>query len=367
MEKRILHLITGLELGGAEALLIECADHGRRFGYTPLVVSMKAGGANRERLERRGIEVVELGISPRIPGLYRLPALLAALARFKPTIAQSWLYDANVYALAATRVSSNLSADRLIWGIFGTVPDQRFLSLRLSAMIRAGARWSSRPAAIVYNAEEGEADHRRKGYEARRSLVFRNFVDTDVFRPDPEARARIRAELGIGADDPVAIIAARHDPQKSWPLALEAVAQVDGLVTLAAGARTEHLPSQPSLLRLGSRFDMAALYAAADFFLLPSGYGEGTSVAMSEAMASGLPVVVTDVGDNGRFGRDAGFVVPSADRGSLVEALTTLAQDREQRLELGRRARQLAVEQFSLHSAIQPLFRLYDSISGSGS
>jgi glycosyltransferase involved in cell wall biosynthesis len=360
--RRILHVITGLELGGAEALLIECADRGRRHGLEPLVVSLKSKGPNKQRLEERGIEVVELGLSR----LLSLPGKAVVFSRcvnaFRPAVTQSWLYDANLFVMLAAAASPHLKRNAVAWGIFGTVPDLRSCSLRLRTAIRAGALFSRYPAAVIYNAELARADHEKFGYRSRRTLVFSNFVDTDRFKPDQLARGALRRQLGIPDDAFVAVTVGRSAPQKSWASLLAVVGEIEGLTTLAVGPGSEDLPAQPGLIRLGSSFAMPALYAAADVFLLASAFGEGTSVAMSEAMACGLPVVVTDSGDNGRFGREAGFAVPTGDLAALAAAIRRLRDDDGLRRALGTMARGIAVDQFSAERALKPVLQLYESL-----
>ena len=135
--------------------------------------------------------------------------------------------------------------------------------------------------------------------------------------------------MGLPDDAVVVIAVGRNDPMKNWPGMLAAAdAAADRNVWLVAvGDGTERLPPAPRRRLLGRRDDMPALYAAADIFMLASHFGEGTSVALSEAMASGLPVVVTEVGDNGAVVGDAGLVVPPRDAAALAQALSTLAGD----------------------------------------
>ena len=151
-------------------------------------------------------------------------------------------------------------------------------------------------------------------------------------------------------DAVVAIAVGRDDPMKNWPGMLAAAdAAADRNVWLVAvGDGTERLPPAPRRRLLGRRDDMPALYAAADIFMLASHFGEGTSVALSEAMASGLPVVVTAVGDNGAVVGDAGLVVPPRDGAALARALSTLAGDPALRASTGRAARAAAVTRFGI-------------------
>jgi glycosyltransferase involved in cell wall biosynthesis len=360
--RRILHVITGLELGGAEALLVECADRARRQGFEPLVMSLKSGGPNKLRLEQRGIEVVELDVRGAASLPHKAAAFRAQVRAFSPAITQSWLYDANLFVMLAGLGTRHLTRNRIVWGIFGTVPDFRSCSLRLKTAIRAGASFSGYPAAAIYNAELAKLDHEAFRYRFRRTLVFRNFIDTDEFKPDSLARERLRAQLNLPENAFVAVTVGRSAPQKSWTSVLDAVRRVEGLITLAVGPGSETLPSQPGLVKLGSRLDMSEVYAAADVFLLASTFGEGTSVAMSEAMACGLPVVVTDSGDNGRVGQNAGFTVPTGDVSGLASAISRLRDDAGLRRSLGIAARSIAVAQFSADEALRPVLELYDSL-----
>ncbi len=362
-QRQILHVSTGLELGGAEMLLIECADVGRRHGFVPTVVSLRAGGPNRVHLLDRHIAVIEVGMSPHLPDPRAILFLARLIRTLRPALIQSWLYHANLVTLAATVLAGRRPSESLVWGIFQTAFDFSQYSRRMKTVFDLGARLSQRPAAIFYNAERAESEHVAHGFRARQSIVTTNFVDTDRFRPDPEARARLRAGLGIAPETPVAIVAARNDPQKDWPTVLAAVNRVPGLVTLAVGTGTDRLPDQPGVLRLGPRMDMPPLYVAADLFLLPSGFGEGTSVAMCEAMASGLPVIVTDVGDNGRFGRAFGAMVPTGAPDAVAAAISALVDEPARRIRLGAAARQAAVESFARDTALQPLMAAYAGIA----
>jgi glycosyltransferase involved in cell wall biosynthesis len=361
--RRILHVVTGLEFGGAEALLIECADRGRRHGFEPVVVSLKAEGPNKRRLNDRGIEVVELNLS----GIGSLLGKAAALARlatsYRPMVTQSWLYDANLFVMLAVGLGSpSLSRRQMVWGIFGTVPELSTCSMRLRAAIRAGARFSKYPAAIIYNAEAAKLDHENFGYASRRALVFQNLIDTDEFKPNPQRRATVRRELGLSDDAFVAVAVGRKAPQKNWARLFEVINQVDGLITLAVGPGTETLPEQPGLIRLGPHFAMSQLYPAADVFLLASAFGEGASVAMCEAMACGLPVVVTDIGDNGQIGRNAGFAVPNGDLAAFGAAIHQLRDSPSLRCRLGTAARTIAVDRFSAEQALLPIVQLYERL-----
>ncbi len=367
-ELRVLHVTSGLGLGGAERILLSAAIEGRRRGYIPLVVSLRSGGETRLVLEQNDIEVIELDSpatypSPRV--LYRLTKIIR---QFDPHLIKSWMYHGNIIALAAVALSSSASARQLVWGVYNSALDLSQYSWRMRAVVRAGAWFSGKPAGIAYNSRRAKVDHQRLGYNSQSEALIQNGIDFDIFRPVPGARARVRKELGLSTSEKVAIIVARVDPQKDWKTVLSGVSKVDGLVTVCVGPTTVQLPDQPGLIKLGAHLDMCELYSIADVFLLPSAFGEGTSVAMCEAMACGIPVVVTDVGDNAIYAKDGGFVVPARDPQALADAIDKVVNaSQAQRKALGKQALTTARQHFSMEKSFEDLFSIWDDLLSANS
>ncbi len=362
-EKRILHVSTGLGLGGAESLLYEAAIAGKERGYQPIVISLKSDGKYAGRLREIDIPVFELGAVADSPNPGAMLSLRSHLRANRPHIVQAWMYHANLFSLCACFISGISPAKHLIWGIFTARTDMNSYGRSTALAARLGARMSGLPAGVLYNAKQAASDHASLGYHPREEIIIHNGIDIDRFRPDPVLRKKIRENLRIPDTMCVAIIAARNHPQKDWTTALAGVSAIDGLITLAVGEGTELLEQQPGLIRLGAREDMTALYAAADFFLLPSAYGEGTSVAMCEAMACGLPVIVTDVGDNAKVGVQAGLVAPVGDSTELRRLVSMMVEDRQMRETLGMRARDIITSRFSRSQGFAPLLSFYDSLT----
>lgn len=366
MRTRVLHISTGLELGGAERILLNCAVEGRNQGFDSRIVALKSGGPTRHALEGQNFGVVELGASAALPDPLAMRRLLAEIAVFRPHIVKSWMHHGNIFSLLAASLSRHVTRQQLVWGIYNSNLDLAQYSWRMKAVVKAGAWASAFPGAIVYNSRKAMTDHRDSGYRARREILINNGVDTSEFKPDPLARVTARARLGISEDARVAMIVARVDPQKDWATVLKGVSMVQGLTTLAVGPTTSALAPQPGLLTHGAHASMRELYPAADIFILPSAFGEGTSVAMSEAMACGVPVIVTDVGDNALYAARGGFVIPSGDPAALAGALRGALADRDGLARLGAEARRTAVEHFGPATSFEPLFEYWRSMASGG-
>jgi glycosyltransferase involved in cell wall biosynthesis len=132
------------------------------------------------------------------------------------------------------------------------------------------------------------------------------------------------------------------------------------------GAGTENLPAARNVRRLGRRHDVARLFAAADFVVSSSRFGEGFSNVLAEGMACGLPAVATDVGDAKRIVGDTGVVVPPESPDALAAAIRTLAAESAPlRAERGRKARARIVENFAMPHAVQRYVGLYESLGSS--
>jgi glycosyltransferase involved in cell wall biosynthesis len=359
---RVLHVCTGLELGGAERIMLNCAVEGRNQGYLSKVVALKSGGEMRTAMEASEVPVIELGASPSFPDPFAFRRLLAEISISRPHLIQGWLYHGNLFAFAAAKLSRHVSAEQLLWGIYNSALDLGQYPWRMSAVFKANVALSGKPRTIVYNSAKAQIDHQKSGFKDRASVIINNGVDTNLFKPDPNLRIAARERLGLADTAKVAIIVARVDPQKDWATVLRGVSMVEGLVTLAVGPTTSKLAPQPGLITIGAHMTMHDLYPAADVFILPSAFGEGTSVAMCEAMSCGLPVIVTDVGDNAIYAREGGYVIPSGDPEALAEALQSLF-DSDERIRLGIKAREVAQTYFGPAASFKPLFDCWDEIA----
>ena len=145
---------------------------------------------------------------------------------------------------------------------------------------------------------------------------------------------------------------------KDYPTLLKALEKTPWANAIIMGADTqEKLPASPQITALGRRTDVPRLLRAADMLVSASAYGEGFSNAIVEAMATGLPIIATDVGDSRRIVGDAGRIVPPRDPDAIANALQEL---RSADLEaLGATARNRVTENFSLARAVDIFDILY--------
>jgi glycosyltransferase involved in cell wall biosynthesis len=227
----------------------------------------------------------------------------------------------------------------LFWTVFSTDSIGPRVCLRSRVVRRVSALLSRWVTAVIYNAEEARDYHRRIGFRERRSVVLSNVIDPEAFRHDRRQRGALRAALAIGADAVVVGVVGRVVPMKDWRTVQLAVRDLTGVVTVAIGAGTSELPPQAGFIGLGWQDDVAAVLSASDIFLLGSAFGEGTSLALGEAMLCGLPCVVTDVGGNAALAGDGGIVVQPRDPEAIRDAILQLVRDRTRREAIGRTAR----------------------------
>jgi glycosyltransferase involved in cell wall biosynthesis len=206
--------------------------------------------------------------------------------------------------------------------------------------------------------DEEAADARRLGI-ARDATSVRNGRDPALFRPDPAARARVRASLGVDDATVVIIAVSRLVRHKGYPELLAAMRDVPGAELWVVGERlaTDRGEDMTLLLaaaeatgrvrRLGYRTDVDALLAAADIFTLPSHF-EGLPMSVIEAMLTGLPVVATAIrGPREQVvDGETGLLVQPATIAPLAAALNRLVADPALRAAMGQAARRRAVDRY---------------------
>jgi glycosyltransferase involved in cell wall biosynthesis len=356
-----MYVTTGLGGGGAERLLTTLLlQQGARERIT--VVSLQPGGVFRRTLEDAGIGVADLAVR-NVAGALRGTFALAALIRAqRPAVVYGWMYHGNLLALAALLLAGQPRAP-LFWTVFSTDGIGPRMCLCSRVVRRLSAVLSRWVTGVIYNAEEARDYHRRIGFRERRSLVLSNVIDPDAFRHDRRQRQAFRAALAIGSDAVVVGVIGRVVPMKDWRTVQLAVRDLTGVITVAIGAGTRDLPPQAGFIGLGWRDDVVAVLSGSDIFLLGSAFGEGTSLALGEAMLCGLPCVVTDVGGNAALAGDGGIVVEPRNPAAIREAILHLVRDRSRRESIGRAARARALAAVSRGDTFR---RLHDYSLGGG-
>jgi glycosyltransferase involved in cell wall biosynthesis len=361
--RKIVYVTAGLRGGGAEAMLTRLATAQPGVADEITLVSLLPAEGHIDRLVAGGVTVVELQfdrVGGAAAGLVKLAKLIADS---RPDIVQGWMYHGDLAALVALVMSGRRKQTRLVWSIRCSDMDLRHYGRGLRLVVKACTLLSGSPDLVTANSAAGLKSHLALGYRPRRAEVVANGIDIDEFRPDPAVRQAVRTELGIPENAMVLAHVARVDPMKDHGSFLAAMMELPDLFALLVGAGTENLPAAANVLRLGRRQDVARLFAAADFTVSSSGFGEGFSNALAEGMACGLPAIATDVGDAKLILGDTGLVVPPENPRALAAAIRTLAREpAAARSDRRAKARARIVDNFAMTHAVQRYAGLYASL-----
>lgn len=372
---RILHVITSLGTGGTEMMLFKLLSAGKREWAQAVVSIDDHPSIIAPRIAELGFEVHNLGVNRSLPNPIRALSVVPIARRFRPDLIQGWMYHGNLLAShAAAREKRNVP---VLWNIQQSLYDiskERWLT---SMVIRMGVRYSRRPAKIIYNSRTAARQHEEFGYCAKKTIVIPTGYDCTVFHPDEHARREVRAELGIKDDQVLVGLVARYHPMKDHAgffRAARIVAQAHPSVRFVLSGRGTDAQSpvadlarasqlQDRVFLLGERPDIPRLTAALDIACSASAWGEGFSNTVGEAMTSGVPCVVTDVGDSAYAIGDTGISVPPSNPQALADAISRLVlAGPEQRRCLGEAARRRIETEFSLPaiaSRYEELYRQY--------
>ena len=346
---KVMHVITDLDVGGAERMLVSYLTALRIFPIDCFVVSLLSGGFFASRLRHSDIRVYEMTMGRVIGNILSLFRIVATIRREKPDIIQSWMYHADLVSTLALLFSGRIRKTRLFWGVRCSDMDTSRYRITLRFAIWA-CSWLSRiPDGIIANSHSGMRAHKKLGYHAGNFIVIPNGVDTNRFAPDADLRREVRIELDIPDDAFAITMVARRDPQKDHETFIKAIDLIPGAIGILAGKGTEEFPDQPNLRRLGVREDIERIYAGCDIVSLCSNFGEGFPNVLIEGMSAGLAPIATDVGDCALIVADVGEIVPPRDVEALAGAILSIINlGGEKVKEAGIEARERIKEEYTL-------------------
>jgi glycosyltransferase involved in cell wall biosynthesis len=353
---KVLHVIDSLDLGGAQTAMLNLVRFRDRAQLEMTVASMHGRGVFAGALEKEGVEVVSLSAAKWPPGyLLSLPRLLR---RRRFDVGHFHLFGSNwigkpIAALCGVRLRINHDQcnDR--------ARTDRWWSLVLD---RATNLLSSHIFAVSGSTRDCLVGG---GIDPTKVSLLPNAVDTGRFRPaEAVGRTRARDELGVVPGRPVVVGMGRLHPQKNWPLFLQVAARFPEAEFVIAGTGPEEEKLRrlaPGNVRFAGFRDARTVLAAADVFLMTSDY-EGTPMTLLEAMACGVPSVVSAVDGCAEImggGRGGGVTAAPGETDDFAGKVGELLAQPERRAREGAVARERALRDYDARAQTRAVEDVY--------
>ena len=357
---KILYIITGLGMGGAETITVEIANKMQNRGHEVAILFLTGDNLQTHRLNQQ-IEVGNLGMKKNsfsfFQALYRAGKWVRA---FAPDIVHSQMFHANLFSrclrlfvpvpyLVCTEHTSYIGGKFRMF-LYGFTDKLSNLNTNVSK------------EATSYFVTAG-------AFSKSKSITVYNGVDLSAFSKNEEFRGSLRKEYGIEDTDFLFLNVGRLVEAKDHVTLITAFSKLVQkglrvkLLILGSGEeeiRLSGLIKEYSLSRYcilaGAHKEVSRFYNAADCFVLSSKW-EGFPMVLIEAMASGLPVITTECGREA--GVDYEYVVPKQDVDKLSEKMTQLyAMPQSTRISLGKRNRQI-IKKFDIELICNQWEKIY--------
>ena len=293
---KVLHVITGLDAGGAE---LQLAMILRRTRHESDVVTLYNPGPVAEMITAQGTTVRNIGMqrNTELPALMRLRKLIKD---GQYDVVHAHLYRAQVYARPAARLAGTPVVLTTEHSIGETHIERRKMTRGVRALYLSSEMFSDATIAVSDIVKDRLV---RWGVRPGKVTIIPNGVDTDELGFDAEARERVRAQFGLSPQTYVIGALGRLDPNKRVDLTMEAAAPMLGekckILVIGRGEDQPRLEAAAKRLGVtehvifgGYQSDTTAMLAAFDLYVAAS-LQETFGLSVLEALASGLPVLYT--------------------------------------------------------------------------
>lgn len=339
MSKKIVHIIIGLNVGGAELMLKRLVLHGQNNSeFEHCVISLTDLGIIGELLKKEGVSVYGLGMMSFTSVSKTFIRLRKLLKLIDPDVVQTWMYHADFLGGLAAK---SLGIKNIVWGIRTTDVSQG-ASRTTVHLSKVCARLSYYvPNTIVCAAQISKEYHIGIGYDESRMKVIPNGFNIDALIATEEDGIGIRKENGLSSTDIVVGSIGRFNPVKNQKLFVEVAAEVVKkypytkfmIVGRDNNEENEELMSwinRYDLVKnfrlLGQRDDIPKCLKAMDVFCLHS-KTEGFPNVLVEAMAMNIPCVSLDVGDAKHIMGSYGVISSKKNKKDLSESMMKLLEE----------------------------------------
>jgi len=362
---KIAHIITDLDIGGAEAMLLKTLRNFKNNQYEHFVISLHPKkNSLRKEIEKEGFEVYSLNLSKK-NFLFAFVRLLFILKKEKPKIVHNYLFHADLVGRIAARlmrvpiVISSLRNENIGGRLY-----ERLLGMTDFCVDNV--------TAVSRNVADA---HILKG-TTKKDKIRIIYNGVELVDTHSESSPCIRKEMNIDDDVFLLLTIANLEAKKGHIFLFEALSILKEkgyrfkLLAVGSGRERKKLEDEivnkgleKEILLTGRREHISELLAASDAFVLPSLW-EGLPNALLEAMAAGLPVIATKVGGIPEVIRDneTGLLVEPRDRSALAKAIERIMEDPELRRRLAENAKDYVRKNFDIKNTVMCLNELYEEL-----
>ena len=364
---KIVHLVTSLEVGGAQHNMLLGLPNLDPTRYKHILISIMDRMQMKQQFQQAGIEVHSLGLRKKtdITAALRLRSLLKTI---RPDILHTYLIHGNVLGRIAGRLSGvpTIIGSELTIGQAGRIGR---LATKLTNPLTDAVEVNSETGGKSVAADLGVP-------ESKIEVVLPG-LDLEAFG-GTDQRSLVRTELGIEDSEHLVLFVGRLRAVKGVEYGIRAFAKAfarhSHLKLALAGegdqrsyleSLSEELGIRDNVEFLGPRKDLAQVLSACDSVIMPS-LTEGFPRVAIEAMASSKPVIATHVGGvpEAIINNQSGILVPSKDIEAMAEAIISIATNSELATRLGLAARKRTEQRFAASSYVARLDEMYTRLAG---
>ncbi len=371
---KVVHVIVGLDVGGAENMLKRLVESDEDLRSKATVVSLTTVGEIGEALCAQRVKVYALGMTSIFSFPVTLWRLIRIFRQHRPVIVQTWMYHADLLGGLAAR----MAGCRVLWNVRSTAIPQGKISLTYLVVRLCAIGSAFIPSRIICCAQTAMAAHVKLGYAAKKMTVIPNGYNFSSFSSCLSSRANARASLGFKVDDIVVGTVGRFDPLKDFHNFVSAAAKLSATLSnvkyIMVGRDIdwsnttlrgwiEEVGLTDKFLLMGQQSDVAWALSVMDIFCLSS-VNEAFPNVVVEAMAMGVPCVVTRAGDAAEILGDGEFVVPVQDPKALSDALLRLCNfSQVDRVMLGEKGAKKVRKEYAINRIRKEYEKVYAEVA----
>lgn len=355
---KLTFLIRSLDIGGAQRQLIVLVKALSKKDFDITVLTFYDGGELEKELKDTNVKLISLEKGGRWDLWLFFWRLIDQINKNQPDILHGYLGIANIFTMFLKPL---FPKTKIVLGLRSSNMDLSYYNWLSGVRFKLECWLSPWADLVIVNSHKGKNYYIDYGFPIEKMVVIPNGIDTEWFKPNPEIRRKIRQEWEISENTILIGLVGRLDPMKDHSTFLKAAALFSkdnknvSFVCVGTGPEkyaqqlyelAEKLKISDKVIWTGTRTDMPAVYNALDIASSSSSYGEGFPNVVGEAMACGLPCVVTDVGDSAWIVGDVGIVIPPKNHQALARGWKALLTTNKKTIGIESRSRIL--QQFSI-------------------